>query len=82
MANIKTPKKVVYLLGAGATHAELANLETDPADEKFLKTRLSHIDQPFLGFLGDYSRLPSLFLYCSFLLMPRLPTGCPKSDKR
>jgi len=33
------PKKIVYLFGAGATHAELANLEKDPASEKFLKNK-------------------------------------------
>jgi hypothetical protein len=37
MAKTAVPKKIVYLLGAGATHAELANLEEDPSNETFLK---------------------------------------------
>ena len=33
------PQKIVYLLGAGATHAELANLEKDSQSEKFEKQK-------------------------------------------
>ncbi len=40
------PQKIVYLFGAGATHAELANLEKDPLSEKFEKKKgllISHV---------------------------------------
>lgn len=33
------PQKVVYLLGAGATHAEVANTEKDPENEVFFQTK-------------------------------------------
>lgn len=32
-------QKIVYLFGAGATHAELATLVTDPSEEEFKKKR-------------------------------------------
>src|SRR5262245_27763417 len=33
----RSPQKVVYLFGAGATHAELANLEADSTSEVFAR---------------------------------------------
>ncbi|MCX6794776.1 MAG: hypothetical protein NTY31_02210 [Candidatus Falkowbacteria bacterium] len=35
----EAPKKIVYLFGAGATHAELANLAKDPLSEAFKKKK-------------------------------------------
>lgn len=37
MEKTTVPRKIAYLLGAGATHAELANIEDDPTNEAFIK---------------------------------------------
>jgi hypothetical protein len=44
----KVPQKIVYLFGAGATHSELVNLQTDPDDPIFQKKnglRMSQVSE-------------------------------------
>jgi hypothetical protein len=47
MSDSEAPK-IVYLFGAGATHAELTNLERDSNNETFLKKKgllMSHVSE-------------------------------------
>lgn len=45
-------QKIVYLFGAGATHAEIANLEPDPQEDTFQRERgllIGHVSRRVIG---------------------------------